>query len=98
MSKQILQIENTNAVDFKNDILKSVKDCLMSFAKEMQNSDDAKLLSRQETSKMLSISLVTLWDWTNKDIIPAYRIGNKVFYKKNEVLEALQKRNNFKNQ
>ena len=53
------------------------------------------LLTREETSKMLSVSLVTLWDWTRKDIIPAYRIGNKVRYKKHEVLQALQKMNKF---
>lgn len=32
---------------------------------------------------------------TKKDIIPAYRIGNKIRYKKREVFESLQKRNRF---
>ena len=54
-----------------------------------------KLLSRQETATLLSVSLVTLWDWSRKSIIPAYRIGNKVRYKKSEILQALQQMNKF---
>ena len=34
---------------------------------------------------------------TLKDLIPAYRIGGKVRYKKSEVLQALNQMNNFKN-
>lgn len=96
MTKQILQIENTNTLDFKNEILIGVKDVLKSFATTLQTKDQDILLTRNETASMLSISLVSLWDWTRKDIIPAYRIGNKVRYKKSEVLSALQQMNNFK--
>ena len=53
------------------------------------------LLTREETAKLLSVSLVTLWDWTKKDIIPAYRIGNKVRYKKSEVFKSLNQKNQF---
>lgn len=94
MAKTILQLENTNAADFKKEILDGVKDVLQSQGNT--NSDDSeKLLTRDETAEMLSISLVTLWDWTRKDLIPAYRIGNKVRYRKGEVLNALQKHNQF---
>ncbi len=49
-----------------------------------------KLLSRHEVAKMLGISLMTLYTWTKKGIIPAYRIGNKIKYKKSEVLESME--------
>ena len=90
----VLQVENTNALDFKNEIVKEVIDALKGFANAVQ-PDNEKLLTREETAEMLSISLVTLWDWTRKDLIPAYRIGNKVRYKKGEISEALQKMNKF---
>ena len=90
----ILQLENTNALDFKNEIVKDVINALKGFATTLQ-PDNEQLLTREETAKMLSVSLVTLWDWTRKDLIPAYRIGNKVRYKKSEVSEALQKMNKF---
>lgn len=95
MTKQIVQIENTNIIDFKKEIMSSVSEAFKDFANSMQSKEDDILLSREETAKMLSVSLVTLWDWTRKDIVPAYRIGNKVRYKKSEVISALQKMNNF---
>ena len=95
MENSILQLEKTNAIDFENKILIGVKNLLNVFATSFANQDSDKLLSRQETAKMLSVSLVTLWDWTRKDLIPAYRIGNKVRYKKSEVLAALQQKNKF---
>jgi excisionase family DNA binding protein len=95
MSKQILQLENTNANDFKNEIVKDVTNALKGYANTLQNPDKDKLLSRQETADLLGISLVTLWQFTRKDLIPAFKIGNKVRYKKSQVLDALQKMNQF---
>lgn len=95
MAKEILQIENINATDFKNEIVKDVTQALKGYATTLQNPDNEILLTREETAKMLSVSLVTLWTWTKSDIIPAYRIGNKVRYKKAEVLTALQQMNKF---
>lgn len=95
MTKQILQLENTNANDFENKIINRVEVLIDGLAKKMQVNEPDALLTRQETANMLSISLVTLWDWSKKNIIPAYRIGNKVRYKKSEILLALQQMNKF---
>lgn len=48
-------------------------------------------LTRKETSKLLSISLPTLNDWTKKGYIPAYRIGASVRYLKEDVINSLKK-------
>ena len=98
MVKEILQIENTNVLDFKKEILSDFTGALKDFANSLQNNNNDILLTRQETAEMLSISLVSLWDWQRKGILPAYRIGNKVRYKKSEVLNSLKQMNNFKNQ
>lgn len=94
MSKEILHVENTNADDFKNEIINGVITALKSFGEHSQNNNEI-ILSREEAAKLLSISLVTLWDLTRKDKIPAYRIGNKVRYKKSDVLNALTQKNQF---
>ncbi|WP_262884008.1 helix-turn-helix domain-containing protein [Muricauda hadalis] len=46
-------------------------------------------MTRKETAKLLCISLPTLNDWTKTGIVKAHRIGNRVLYKEQEVLEAL---------
>jgi excisionase family DNA binding protein len=95
MTKQIVQIENANAIEFKNEILAGVLKIIQDHAISLQQDDKDTLLSRQETANLLSVSLVTLWDWTRKDVLPAYRIGYKVRYKKSEVIQALKKMNKF---
>ncbi len=95
MKNEILQLHQTNANDFKNEIVNDVCTALKEFAKTLQNPDNNTLLTRQQTAEILSVSLVTLWDWTKKDLLPAYRIGNKVRYKKNEILTALHQMNKF---
>ncbi|REG89897.1 helix-turn-helix domain-containing protein [Winogradskyella sediminis] len=93
MTKQILQIDNTNNEDFKNEILEGVRDILSNF--KNQDDKEERLLTREETAEILSISLVTLWKWTKTDVIPAFRIGSKVRYKKSQILTALEKMNQF---
>ena len=56
-------------------------------------SKEDKLLTRQQTADILQISLVTLWTWNKNNIVTFYKIGNKVRYKKSEVLNALQSTN-----
>ena len=48
-------------------------------------------LSRKETAKFLKISLPILHDWTKSGIIPGYRIGNRVLFKKGEIINSMTK-------
>ncbi|MBA4155705.1 helix-turn-helix domain-containing protein [Flavobacterium sp.] len=96
MTKSVLQIETVNEKEFTDKILTGVQNLLDRFASSAKDIETDKLLTREETAKLLSVSLTTLWDYTRKDIVPAYRIGTKVRYKKSEVLSALQKMNQLK--
>ncbi len=57
---------------------------------------EEELLSREETSNLLKINLSTLWRWTKDGKLSAYGIGNRVFYKKDEILNSLIKIENEK--
>jgi hypothetical protein len=57
-----------------------------------ENNDDI-LLSRLETSKLLKINLTSLWKHTKSGKLKSYGIGNRVFYKKDEVLKSLTRIN-----
>lgn len=93
MIKKILEIENTQSSDFIPKILNGFKDILKEHGELSKDSEI--LLTREETAEMLSISLVTLWKYTKDNLVPAYRIGTKVRYKKSEILLALKKMNQF---
>jgi excisionase family DNA binding protein len=95
MKREIIQFESIDAEDFKDEIIKGVVLALEDLILPLQKTDEYELLTRNETAKMLSVSLVTLGDWNKKNIIQSYRIGNLVRYKKSDVLKALVKRNSF---
>lgn len=50
---------------------------------------DEKLITRMEVARLLGVTLPTVYDWTKKGIITAYRIGNRVRYKKDEIMQTL---------
>ena len=66
-----------------------IENRLKSFAPTPSTPNDAEeFLTREETAKLLKCSLPTLWDWSNKGLLKSYRIGNKVRYKRNEVMSS----------
>lgn len=52
---------------------------------------ETKLLTRQQTAKLLGISLPTLGDYTNKGKLTSYRIGGSIRYKESEVIASLER-------
>ena len=56
-------------------------------------NEDEILLTRLETAKLLKINLTSLWKHTKSGKLKSYGIGNRVFYKKDEVLKSLTRIN-----
>ncbi len=52
---------------------------------------DPVFITRNETAKILGVSLVTLNEWIKKGIVPALRIGSRVRFDKKDVYNALSK-------
>jgi excisionase family DNA binding protein len=51
--------------------------------------EPVEFITRRDTANILGISLPTLHKWTLDNIIKSYRIGTRIRYKKNEVIESL---------
>jgi hypothetical protein len=62
---------------------------------EQMTKKKDQLLTRQETAKMLQISLPTLNIWTKNGIINAKRINSRVRYLSSDVDLALQNYNKY---
>lgn len=56
----------------------------------VQDVNNNELLTREEVCKLLSISKTTLWKKTKSGELISYAIGNRILYKKVEVLKSLQ--------
>ncbi|WP_178990445.1 helix-turn-helix domain-containing protein [Winogradskyella schleiferi] len=56
---------------------------------ESTSSDE--LLTVEETLNYLKCSKQALWNWRKNGILPSYRMGNRVYYKKSDILSKLVK-------
>ncbi len=57
------------------------------------DSNQKEILTRIETAQLFSISLVCLHDWMKKQIVKPYKVGNKTYFKRSEILEVLSSSN-----
>ena len=68
-----------------------VQNALAESKKDSGQSESEDLLTRKEAANLLGVSLPTLHDYTSRSIIPAYRLGTRVRYKRGEILNCLSK-------
>jgi len=49
----------------------------------------SELITRKQAAQILNLSLPTLREYTVRGIVPSYRVGSRVRYKKDEVINCL---------
>ena len=87
----------------KDDLIKQITNNVLtgmtSILKESRETDlhAKEWLSSKETETLLKISSVTRWNWSRSGILKSYKIGNRIRYRKDEVLKALLERETAKN-
>jgi hypothetical protein len=90
IEKEIITIENISVEELTEIIAKKLVDKLeMRITKLISSQNDDELLTRNETAEFLKINSTTLWNWTKKGKITAYGIGNRVYYKRGEIMKSL---------
>lgn len=94
MKTKVIEIQEVNVDELADLISEKLLLKLEAFKKELDKKEEV-LLRREEVQKILKVSLVTIWHWTKLDILKSYRLGNRIYYKKQEVLDSLQKANCF---
>ena len=77
--------------EFKKIIKEGIKEELSEVRKQLEEKDADFFLTREETCAILKINKTSLWKWTKNGKLIRYGIGNRVLYKKSEVLESLQR-------
>ena len=59
--------------------------------KHFEPKSPTEYLTRNEVSKLLSVDLSTVHNYTKKGLLQSYQIGSRVYYKRNEIENALVK-------
>jgi hypothetical protein len=89
-NESITQVYGVQPEQFKESIIKGVQKELENFKKELEPKTPESYLSRNQTAKMLSISLTCLSDWSRKGILNPHRLGNRIYYKLSEIENKLK--------
>ncbi len=64
---------------------------LLQFSTEANlQQETPELITRDEVCKLLSFNKTSLWKHTKSGKLKSYGIGNRVYYKRSEVLEAVK--------
>jgi len=69
----------------QNAILQGIRQELEQLKTEFQPKQPTDLLTRNEVRELLKVDLSTVHNWTKKGKLKAYGIGNRVYYKRNEI-------------
>jgi hypothetical protein len=91
--KTVTQVFGITPEEFKDSILSDFREEMKTLSQHFQPILPTEYLTRQETAKILKVSLVTLSDWNKKQILVPYRLGNLIRYKRSEIELALIKIN-----
>lgn len=75
--------------ELKQIIKEVIKEELLEVNNQIKEKESEILMTRQETCKFLKIDSSTLWNWTNKGKIDCYGIGNRRYYKKEDLFKCL---------
>ncbi len=76
--------------ELKNLLRETVLEVITENLPNQQPKQGIELLTRQDVSELLGVSLVTLNQWTKDGQIKAHRIGSRVRYRIEDVEDALQ--------
>ena len=72
-------------------IARAVRESISTLAAQQPVDNHSELITRKQAAQMLNLSLPTLREYTVRGIVPSYRLGSRVRYKKCEVIDSLTK-------
>lgn len=55
------------------------------------SKNEKEFYTREETAKLLDVSLTTLFHWNNQGILKTKKMGKRVYYSKSDVLSQLDR-------
>jgi hypothetical protein len=91
-----LIINSINEQELRTLIREVLIETIQNNNQEQHSKSDSIYLNRFEVIKLLKISLPTLNNWSKSGIVQAYRIGNRVLYKADEIDQAIMSVKNLK--
>ncbi|SEH27467.1 MULTISPECIES: helix-turn-helix domain-containing protein [Chryseobacterium] len=85
----MIQLISISKDELMNEFEQIVYKVLEKMQQDQAPKDQKEFYTREETAKLLDVSLTTLFHWNNDGTLKNTKIGKRVYYSKNEVLARL---------
>lgn len=92
MQTSITQLHNLEPQQIINP-LTELKKQIEDLKKHLQPKNPTEFLTRNEVADLLKINLSTVHNWTKNKTLVAYSIGARIYFKRDEVNNAIIKLN-----
>ena len=86
---EAIQITQTNANDFKSEILKGVKIQIDELKSQFQPKEPNEYLTRQEVAKMFNVDISTVHNWCKSKKLNPLGSGARVYFLRSEIEASL---------
>ena len=90
MQQESIQFIQISPKEQEDRIIQRIRREFDILKKEFQPKEPAEFITRSETRDVLKVDLSTLHNWTKKGKLKAYGIGNRVYYRRDEVEQAIK--------
>jgi excisionase family DNA binding protein len=90
-SCQMINLSLTDLTQLISNCVKSELQQLTNFIAEKPKENLNQLLTRKETCELLNVSTTTLHHWHKDKTLPAQKIGSRVYYQKEQIMNKLNK-------
>ena len=86
---QMIQVTPNELANLISESVRTQIQELVNASTKEQPKTENDLLSRKETADFFKVSVVSIHTWMKDGIIKPYKIGNRTYFKKSELLNAL---------
>lgn len=87
--QEIIQFVQSSPEELTNRICERFKADLDNLKSEFQPRQPQEFLTRTYVKEWLNVDMSTIHNWTKSGKLKAYGIGNRIYYKRTEVEQAL---------
>ena len=91
----MIQVTPNELANLISESVKTQIQELVNATNKEQPKDVNDLLSRKETAEFFKVSLVSIHSWMKDGIIKPYKVGNRTYFKKSELITVVESSNRF---
>jgi excisionase family DNA binding protein len=90
MITKTVQITVVSIEELADKVAEKLIDKIEVYLNQLNKKESDVLLSRQEAAEYLKVSLTTIHHWSNQKIIKPIYLGNRVYFKKQDILNHIE--------